>query len=77
MKAIANEMIEKKSGKFDKYELEDAVRTLKRAEEIKQNSALMRALGPHLDAEVKTHKSVQELRRHALTKKKEEQSEIE
>lgn len=45
------------------WELEDAVRTLVKAEEIKQDKALMKQLGPHLDKKVKAIKSIADLKR--------------
>jgi len=38
----------------DKYELEEAIRTLAKAEEIKQDSDLMSKIKPQLDKKVKS-----------------------
>ncbi len=40
-------MTKPKSKKFDEWEIEEALRTITRAEEIKQDKALMGALKPH------------------------------
>lgn len=53
---------------FEKYELENAVDTLHKAEEIKQNPALMKAIGPLLDKKSKAVKSLDDLR--AVAKEK-------
>lgn len=53
---------------FEKFELEQAVRTLHEAEEIKQNASLMKAIGPMLDKKSKAIKSLDDLR--ALAKSK-------
>lgn len=58
----------KKEGEFDKYELEDAVRTLERAEEIKANSKMMDALQPMLQKKMQHIKSVSALRKVASKK---------
>jgi hypothetical protein len=52
---------EKEKG-YDKWELEDAARTLVRAEEIKGDKKLMDALGPYLDKQVGAYKSIAQLR---------------
>ncbi len=54
-------MPDKKKG-YDKYELDNAVETLQRAEEIKADKKLMKALGPHLAKKVKAITSVAQLR---------------
>ena len=53
---------EKKEKEYDDYELEDACRTLQRAEEIKAAAPMMKALKPHLDKKAKAYKSLAELR---------------
>ncbi len=50
---------------FDKWELEDAARTLTRAEEIKADSKLMASLKPHLAVKAKAYKSLSQLRQKA------------
>ncbi len=44
------------------YELEDAARTLTRAEEIKADPHMMKHLGPHLAKKAKAYKSLSELK---------------
>ena len=44
------------------YELEDAARTLTRAEEIKADPHMMKHLQPHLEKKAKVYKSLSELR---------------
>lgn len=53
---------DEKKKEYDKYELEDAVRTLERAAEIRADAKLMKALGPFLDKKIKAIKSLDELR---------------
>ncbi len=53
---------------FEKYELEQAVRTLHEAEEIKQNAALMKAIEPMLETKSKAIKSLDDLRAVAKAK---------
>lgn len=50
------------SNQYDKYECENAVRTLHEAEEIKQNAALMKAIEPMLEKKSKAIKSLDDLR---------------
>lgn len=45
---------EEKEKAYDKWELEDACRTLQRAEEIKADKKLMEALAPHLEKGIKS-----------------------
>jgi len=45
--------------KIDKYEVDDAVRTLLRAEDIKSNKELMKLVGPEL---AKQHKNISKVR---------------
>lgn len=52
----------KKSKKPEKYEIESAARTLMEAEDIKRNKHLMPHVHAHLKKQVKSIKSVQELR---------------
>lgn len=54
--------MEKKKSGYDDYELDDAVRTLVRAEEIKQDKKLMKACGDRLDKKVRAVKSIADLR---------------
>jgi hypothetical protein len=61
-----------KSEEYSKWELEDACRTLQRAEEIKQDKKMMKALRPHLDKAAKAYKSLDELRKLAGSKAVEE-----
>lgn len=56
------------SKKFEKYELENAVRTLHEAEEIKQDAELMKAIQPMLDKKSKAIRSLDDLR--AVAKEK-------
>ena len=58
---VVSEGAEKKE-EYAKYELEDAARTLVRAEEIKSDKKLMDALGPYLDKQVGAYKSIAQLR---------------
>jgi hypothetical protein len=51
-----------KNGKYDEWFLEDAARTLLRAEEIKTDKKLMKALQPHLNKKAKAYKSLADLR---------------
>lgn len=50
---------------YSKWELEEAVRTLMRAEEIKQDPDLMAAIAPNLDLKQKSYKSLAALRKLA------------
>lgn len=54
-----------KEGEFEKYEIEDAVRTLIRAEEIKQDPKLMAACTSHLEKQKKAINSISGLRKKA------------
>ena len=67
---ISSKKVEKKKG-YDEWELDDAVRTLIRAEEIKDDEPLMKAIKPHLDKKVKAVKSIADLKRIASEKDKE------
>lgn len=51
---------EKKEG-YDKWELEDACRTLQRAEEIKADKKMMLALAPHLEKGITSLKGLRKL----------------
>lgn len=56
----------KKNGKypgFDDYEVEDAARALKRAEEVKQNSKLFAAAQKCLKKELKAIRSIADLKK--------------
>ena len=46
---------------YDKWELEDAVRTLQRAEEIKADKKLMEALAPMLEKGITSLKGLRKL----------------
>lgn len=59
---------ETESPEFEKYELEDAVRTLTQAAEIKHNAPLMKAIGPMLDKKKKAINSLDDLRAVAKDK---------
>lgn len=59
---------------FDKYEIEDAVRTLIRAEEIKQDSKLMAACSASLEKQKKAIDSVAGLKAKAAELDKEVES---
>ncbi len=48
--------------KYDEWEIDDACRTLHRAEEIKADSKLMAAVKPHLEKKAKAYKSLSELK---------------
>lgn len=63
-----DECDDKKEKEYDKWELEDAVRTLQRAEEIKADKKLMEALAPHLEKGIN---SLAGLRKLAVKKKAE------
>ncbi len=65
---------EKKDG-FEKYEIEDAVRTLIRAEEIKQDAKLMAACSGHLEKQKKAIDSVAGLKKKAAELDKESPAE--
>lgn len=51
----------KKKG-YDDYELDDAVRTLVRAEEIRQDGKLLKAIQGRLDKKVRAVKSLADLK---------------
>jgi hypothetical protein len=55
---VTGEVVEKeaegKEKEYDKWELEDAARTLQRAEEIKADKKLMTALAPYLEKNIKS-----------------------
>lgn len=51
-----------KDGDYDKWEIESAVETLAKAEEIKADLKLMKALRPFLEKKAKAYKSLDELR---------------
>lgn len=55
-------MSPKKKKGYDDYEIEDAVRTLIRAEEIKQDPKLMKACSSDLAKKVKAIKSVAQIK---------------
>jgi len=59
---VVGDKEETKERGYDKWELEDAARTLVRAEEIKSDKKLMDALGPYLDKQVGAYKSIAQLR---------------
>lgn len=75
IKAISSEALAPKEPKDDtpdKYEIEDGVRTLERAEEIKNDKRLM----PHVHKHIgKKLKSLKDLRALAGKKKNEEDAE--
>ena len=52
---------EPKKPKYDEWEIKDAVRTLIRAEEIKQNKELMSFVAPELEKQSKAIKSAAEI----------------
>ena len=62
-------------GDYDKYEIEDAVKTLARAEEIKADAKLMKALRPELEKKAKAYYSLSELRDLAKSKMQQEAEE--
>lgn len=62
----AEEMAESKE--YEDYELTNAVDTLHKAEEIKQDASLMKAIAPMLDKKEKAVKSVADLRKIAKDK---------
>ena len=51
---------EKEKG-YEKYELEDAARTLQRAEEIKADKKMMEALAPYLEKNITSLKGLRKL----------------
>lgn len=53
---------------YDRWELEDACRTLERAAEIQADTKLMAALKPHLEKKINAIKSLEDLRSLARTK---------
>ena len=57
---------DKKYGKFDDYEIEDAVATLERAEQIKADSEKMKyvkeCMENKMDASKKAYKSISDMR---------------
>ncbi len=59
---------ETKDKEYDEWKLRDACDTLLRAEEIKADPKLMKALQPYLDKKVKAYKSVADIR--AVAKRK-------
>lgn len=59
---VESDKEEKGEKEYDKWELEDAARTLVRAEEIKGDKKLMDALAPYLDKQVTAYKSIAQLR---------------
>lgn len=59
-------------GDFDEYELKEACETLAKAEEIKANPKLMKALQPLLEKKQKAYSSLAELRQLAGQKRVEE-----
>jgi hypothetical protein len=61
-----------KRPEFDKWEIEDAYRTLKRAEEIKANPKLMRLIKAEHDKDMKATQSLSGLKELANKKMAEE-----
>lgn len=56
---------ERKSGPWDEYELEDAGRTMERAEEIRGNPKFVEAVAAHHEKKAKRHKKLAgEMRGH-------------
>ena len=53
---------DKKSGKFDKWEVEDALRTLQRAEEIRKDEKLMKEVMKMGKLKIKEIRSITELK---------------
>lgn len=60
--SIGEEPNEEKINGFTKWEIEDAVRTLREAEKIKQNPKLMQALKPFLADEIQALTGLEKLR---------------
>lgn len=58
---VVDEGKEEKTKDYDKWELEDACRTLQRAEEIKADPKLMEALAPHLEKGITSLKGLRKL----------------
>lgn len=61
-----------KDGEYEEYELEEACKILAKAEEIKADAQLMKALKPLLEKKVKAHLSLQDLEKLAGKKRLEE-----
>jgi len=55
---VAGKMEEKKINGYDEYEISDAVRTLRRAEEIKADKKLLKTIQPYLEKEMAAMKKV-------------------
>jgi len=62
-------------GDYDEYELKEACETLAKAEEIKANPKMMKALQPMLEKKAKAYMSLSDLRDLAGQKKMEEMTE--
>lgn len=60
--------------KYDKWAIEDAARTLMRAEEIRADSKMMDLVIPHLKKQQKAITSVTQLRKIASEKHTEEEA---
>lgn len=54
-----------KDGDYEEYELKEAVDCLARAEEIKKDDRLMKAIQPLLDKRARAYMTLSELRQHA------------
>lgn len=52
-------------GGFEKYELEEAVKALAKAEEIKADTKLMKAIQPELEKKYKAYMGLEEMRHKA------------
>lgn len=53
---------DKKKKEYDKWEIEDAYRTLKRAEEVKNTPELMKLISKEYDKDLKAIKSLSSLK---------------
>lgn len=58
---VVGDKEEKGEKEYDKWELDDAVRTLQRAEEIKADKKLMEALAPMLEKGITSLKGLRKL----------------
>lgn len=67
---------EEKKGKFDKWEVEDALRTLQRAEEIRKDEKLMKEVVKFGKEKIKEIRSISDLKT-AYTSKVQEENEAE
>lgn len=54
-----------KDPEYDEWQLKDHASTLAKAEEIKNDPKLMKALAPHIEKKAKAYKSLNQLRRKA------------